>query len=229
MKDRTAWLAGDESPEGKAAAGDCLNDAQEVVKGVMKWSFMIALDGSITLLADTDVYDLPDTIMVPNRIYYKDNQGIPIPVDPCSDADFINDYADRSSSNPLKYRLVSLSSTNHKTRIQLGPPPSTTHISNFGSDLYIEQFSDPTPLTRENQYHDFPGGFTKVLEYLAASMMCAAQNNTSRASTYSQVYEGLIRPLKAADKLRYGKLFPIKPGLAAAAGMGGRRSRRPRR
>lgn len=216
MKLRIARLAGDVSDDGKARAGECLNDAQEQIRAEREWSFLKTVQATITLVVGTYFYDTPSNMYYPSKIYYTNSDGKTAGIlDPVSDEEFIKYWQDVTNGNPSVYRLIGWDDSNYRTRIQIGPPPSAAHISQYGSELYVEQGNEITALTSSGQYSDFPGDFTKALEYLAASLMVQSQGDNDHATSLYQSYRLLIDKLKLKDVMRLGSLTRVKPAHSA--------------
>lgn len=226
-KVKVSKLAGDASNDGKATAGDALNDAQELIEAIRAWSFLRPISASILLTAGTATYATPDGMYYASKVYWKNPDGtLGGFLDPADDDEFLKYYLGQTSGEPSRYRMLGFSSVNHQTKIQIGVAPSSAHIARNGQHLYLEQVNALTPLTEDSQYSDLPGEFSKALEYFAAALQCQSQGDNEQAASLMATHKMFINPLIANDVKRYGKQFPLVPTKGAAPNAWRGRSRR---
>lgn len=211
MVARIVRLVGDTSNDAKPRALEFLNDSQEHIQTEHSWSFLNNISATITLIADQDTYSTVTGMYNINKVYYQDtDNSVAVLLRPVSDEDWLKYYEGSSSGNPTVFRLIS-EGTNYQNQIQIGRPPSTTHISHYGADLYLEQYDKLTELTTPSQYSDLPYDFTKALEFLAAGLMCQSQGDFPQAQGFLTTYAMIIKKLIFKDVNRYGEQFDLKP------------------
>ncbi len=119
IKARVSRLCDNVSDDGVTRAGESINDAQEYIQAERDWSFLGALEQTITMVASTAGYDTPDGMYSIQRVYYKGTDDTPVILMPCTDEDYLQYYDGRSAGDPTVYMLKD-EGANYKSRIYLG-------------------------------------------------------------------------------------------------------------
>jgi len=210
LKWAVSFMVGDTSARGQAIAGNCVNQIQLRIQRKRSWSFLTALSADIELTAGTGEYELPDTFFTAKKVYYNNTDGSFVILDATDDKTYFKYINESDPDEPYLYRLLSLGD-NRKLKIQLGPPPSSSFISHYG-DLHIEQASEVSQLTEDDDYTSWPDDFRTCIEY-GAAMLMGTQIGADRdkLSEFGILFQDELNNLAFNDAFRYNQAFPLRP------------------
>lgn len=211
LKLAVARMADNITQAGQNIAGDKINSIIETMMEERDWSFFRIRSATITLDSTNHTYDLPSTFDRVDKVYYKDTDGEFRELDPLTDDRYFELINEDDPDDPRFFRFLDMDSTNLKPRIQIGPRPSSSFLSRYGTSLYLEIYQDVTALALDATYPAFPGRFTKIIEYGAAALMCADQADTTKQQSFYTIYQTMLDRKILQDKDRYREMLIIKP------------------
>ena len=198
---------------GKTKAKGFINDTIEEMAEQRDWSFFRIRSSALTMVAAQYDYSLPTTFSRVDKVFYKSSDGQPVGLDPLTDDNWFDTINEEDPGTPRYHRYLDQESTTMRPKLQIGPPPSASFISRYGSYLYAEVYKEVTTLVEPESYPDFPARFHKVIEWGAASAMCLDQGDQVKADRFYGKYMGLLDRLILLDKNRFIRqlTIPVQP------------------
>lgn len=212
-QDRVSRRCDNVTNSGKTLAGQFVNQIIEELAEEHDWTCLKIRGTAITLVAGTYEYDLPSNFHYVSKVFYKDTDGRPRTLNPSTDDTWFANINEEDPGHIVFYRFISQDDTNQRPKIQVGPPPDATFISQYGSSLHLEQYRTVTELTNDEDYPIFPPEFSRVIEWGASYLMALDQGDTVKAPLFFQKYKEELDKMIRNDKNRFRHQYniPVAP------------------
>ena len=209
IKLAVARKCNDISDDGKSIAGECINQAIEMIDETHFWSFFKNNKQSIPLVAGQGDYDLPDDFTHLVKLwYYDDGYQILRP----SDDDESYRYGSETPGTPELFRLIGKRTDSVAgPQLQITPVPSVDFVTDHPL-LELEMTEGFDVLADDDEYPAFPDRFSKVIEWYASSLMAAGQGDYNAQKAFEGTFGAMLSAKVQQDQKRYEDTVYIPTG-----------------